>query len=213
MDAGIERKSADLLVSLRAEAPARARMPRAAQAALHAAHSNGNTTDGDDDNEELRETEQSKLLHDRLARFLASPGSDAMRGEVKGVAEARAQDDEMCGPWMCAGVSAGTSAASAPDAASSPLLVPPAHWTQQAHSRFTHTHHFLREQVCRCSSRAAHHAYRLNHIGPLMPLSPSSAPMHECTNAPMREYTNTRMPNAPYSCGWRRSASRGYESR
>ena len=172
-------KSADLLVSLRAEAPARARkMPRAAQAALHAAHSNGNTTDGDDDNEELRETEQSKLLHDRLARFLASPGSDAMRGEVKGVAEARAQDDEMCGPWMCAGVSAGTSAASAPDAASSPLLVPPAHWTQQAHSRFTHTHHFLREQVCRCSSRAAHHAYRLNHIGPLMPLSPSSAPIY-----------------------------------
>lgn len=173
-------KSADFRPPrLRAEQPARARMPRAAQAALHAAHSNGNTTDGDDDNEELGETEQSKLLRDRLARFLSSPGSDAMRCEVKGVAEARAQDDETCGQWMCAGASAGTSAASAgtsaasaPDAASSPLLVPPAHWTQQAHGRFTHTHHFLREQVCRCSSRAANHAYRLNRIGPLMPLSP-----------------------------------------
>ena len=56
-------KSADFPgLGLRAEAPARARMPRAAQAALHAAHSNGNTTDGDDDNEELRETEQSNSL-------------------------------------------------------------------------------------------------------------------------------------------------------
>ena len=156
-------------------------MAGASQAPLHA-HSNGNTTDGDDDNEQPCESEQSKLLHDRLARFLASPGSEhaacaaaTWRSEVKGdlhdgVAEARALDDDMCGPWMCAGVSAGTpaaascsalltvqSAASASNAASSSLLAPPVHRTPRAHV-FTHTHHFLREQACRRSSRAARHA-------------------------------------------------------
>ena len=253
-------------------------MAGASHAPLHA-HSNGNTTDGDDDNEQPCESEQSKLLHDRLARFLASPGSEhatraassaaTWRSEVKGdvhdgVAEARAQDDDMCGPWMCAGVSAGTpaaascgalltvqSAASASNAASSPLLAPPVQWTPRAHV-FTHTHHFLREQVCRRSSRAARHASRLNQIGPPMPPSPCphqcfdgpmhqcanasmhqcanasmrqcvNAPMHQCTNAPMHQCTTAPLQSAPmhhcttaplhHSCGWRRSASRGYEAR
>ena len=166
--------------SSRALAVGAARMACALQAPLHA-HSNGNTTDGDDDNEQPCESEQSKLLHDRLARFLSSPGDNehaargddatssaaTRRSEVKGdlydsVAEARAQDDDMCGPWMCASLSAGTpasasSAASASDAASIPLLAPPAHWTPRTHA-FTHTHHFLREQACRRSSRTARHA-------------------------------------------------------
>lgn len=132
-------------------------MACALQAPLHA-HSNGNTTDGDDDNEQ---SEQSKLLHDRLARFLASPGSaeeDAARPDnatrlgIPSVAargseatgdshEGIAQDDDMCGPWMCACAMARATAAS-----EETQLAPPAHWTPRSHA-FKHTHHFLREQA------------------------------------------------------------------
>ena len=213
------------------------------QAPLHA-HSNGNTTDGDDDNDE-----QSKLLHDRLARFVASPGStpktedaahasDPARaleaslaatrrsedkdGSHDGMAEALAQEDDMCGPWMCAGVTAGMPApasassalltvqpaASASSTASSPLLAPPAHWTPRSHA-FTHTHHFLREQA------AIHRPAGASTLGPpgthatlplrLRPPTKTLAPDRLATPLAHRSHRHTPLarmpePDATHAC-------------